>query len=231
MKTEPNRIYFLDNPYPNGHKVSKFIWSGRIDENETIWFDFHLETDDYYSEDENNDIAEEPESDWKAKIVWGNYHSCKISSTYWGEENKGIRISNNSEKLNFNDFIKNELIVDEIPLDEGYDFEDLAFNIFLLGHDSCANHKIIFKENVNDYNIEWTGKIALTYGGDYDFAYDFKANINNVKFDGFYYPKSWTLEKAKEVFNKKIEGFWNYEFIDLNPKSNKREYKLVQREK
>lgn len=231
MKIEPNRIYFLDNPYPNGHRISKFIWSGRIDENQVIWFDFHLETDDYYAEDENNDDTEEPESDWKAKVVWGNYHSCKISSTYWGEENKGIRINNNSEKLNFDNCIKNELTVDKIPLDADYDYEDLAFNIYLLGHDSCANHKIIFKENVNSYGIEWTGKIALTYGGDYNFSYDFIAHIHNVKFDGFYYPKTWTLEKAKEIFHKNIEDFGNYEFINLNPKSNKNEYKLMKLEK
>ena len=100
MKTEPNRIYFKGNPYPNGHQISKFIWSGRIDEDQNIWFDFHLESDKYYAEDESDDV-EEPESDWKAKIVWGNYHSCKISSTYWGEENKGIKLSKNFGKLNF----------------------------------------------------------------------------------------------------------------------------------
>ena len=231
MKTEPNRIYFLDNPYPNGHKVSEFIWSGRVDEDETIWFDFHLETDNYYSEDENNDEPEEEESNWKSKIVWGNYNSCKISSICWGEENKGIKISDNSEKLNFNNCINKELMIDILPLDEYYDYEDLAFNIYLLGHDSCANHKIIFKENENNYDIEWTGKIALSYSGDDEFNYDFKANINNVKFDGFYFPTSWSLEKAKEVFHKNFEDFENYEFVDIDPEIEIREYKLVRREK
>lgn len=230
MKTEPNRIYFKGNPYPNGHKISKFIWSGRIDENQNIWFDFHLESDKYYAEDESDDI-EEPETDWKAKIVWGNYHSCKISSINWGEENKGIKLSKNFGKFNFDSCIKNEFVVDKIPLHEDYDYQDLAFDIYLLGHDSSANHKINFEANDINYNIQWSGKIALTYGGDYNFDYEFMANINNVKFDGFHYPKSWTLEKAKEVFLKNIENFDEYQFIDLNPKSNKREYKLVRREK
>lgn len=228
MNKEPNRIYFIDNPYPNGHKISKFIWSGRLDENEDLWFDFHLETEKYYTNDEINteDEEEESESSWKSKGVWTNYGRCILSSTFWGGEDKGIKINTKGEKFKMDNYLQQTLIADNLPLEDDYDEDELALNIYLLGHDSCANHSIKFNKNQNDYDIEWTGKIALTYCGDYDFEHDFTAVIQNVKFDGFHFPKEWTLEKVKEVFEKIIDDFDKFEFIDLNPKSNIREYKL-----
>ena len=220
------RIYFLDNPYPNGHQIKEFVWSGRLDESEKLWFDFHLETDDYYAEDETGDL-DEPESDWKAKSVWGNYHNCTISSTYWGELG-GIRIDNSVNKFHFDNLLQTELSVDTLPIEDNFDYEGLAFHIYLLGHDSCADHKLKFSKNEN-YDIEWTGKIALTYGGDYEFKYEFIGIIQNIKFDGFHFPNTWTIEKAKEIFDSKLSNFEEFEFVDLNPKSNKREFKLAQR--
>lgn len=232
MKTTSNRIFFSGNPYPDGHEISKFIWSGRVDENQFIWFDFHLETVDYYAEDETEEEDfDEEESDWKAKIVWENYHSCKISSTFWSEEDKGIRVSDDLGKLNFKTCIQNPLMVDNFPLAEDCAYEDLAFDIYLLGHDSCANHRLMIDKDVSGFRIEWTGKIALTYSGDANFIYDFNATINHVKFDGFYYPPSWSLEKANDFFKQHLEDFEDFEFMDVNPKSNQRVYKLMRIEK
>lgn len=224
LKKQPNRIYFRDNPYPKGHRIKKFVWSGRLDEDEQLWFDFHLETDDYDAEDNTEDI-EEPESDWKAKIVWGNYHSCTISSNEW--HSGGIKIQSSNEKFDFNTLPQKELTADTFPLETDFDFNDLAFHIYLLGHDSCANHQIKFYKKGNDsFDIEWRGKIALTYGGEDEFKHDFTALVQDVKFDGFYLPKDLGLEKAKAVFDRKLKDIDNYQFVDLNTKSNKREYKL-----
>ncbi|WP_228455342.1 hypothetical protein [Chryseobacterium sp. Tr-659] len=74
METE-NKIYFLHNPYPNDHKTVTFNWYGRIDEDESVWLDFHLKTENYYTNDEDL-------SDWDSKIVWRNYHTCTLLSTY-----------------------------------------------------------------------------------------------------------------------------------------------------
>ena len=62
--------------------------------------------------------------------------------------------------------------------------------------------------------------------GDDEFLHDFKAQIFNAEFEGFHYPKTWSVEKATEIFKARIAHFEAYEFVDLNPKSNKREYKL-----
>lgn len=225
---KPNRIYFLENPYPNGHALEEFEWSCRIEEDETIWFDLHLKTKNYYAEDDtnlNDEEDEDAESDWESKGVWENFHRCTMSSIFWGDN--GIKINTSSEKVVFNDLIKNDLLADTFPLDDDYDYDDVAFGIYLLGHDSCANHRIqITPTTPNRFDIDWSGKIALTYVGDDEFRYDFKLHLQNVEFDGFHYPKTWSLEKASEFFKTRFADFEDYEFVDLNPKSNKREYKF-----
>lgn len=222
-----SKIYFLNNPYPNGHKIVTFKWSGRIDEDESLWFDFHLKTENYHADDDHeSDEEEENLSDWDSKIVWGNYHTCTLSSTYWGGQ-RGIRVDKPGEKLDFDAIVKNDLFSNDLPTNHNFDDDDFAFNIYLLGHDSCAGHRIQFsKTDHRHYNITWTGKIALTYSGDDEFSYDFKAQIHHAEFEGFYYPTTWSLEKATEVFKAKLVDFDEYEWVDLNPKSNKREYKL-----
>ncbi|MGX5685238.1 hypothetical protein ACWKWW_11780 [Chryseobacterium cucumeris] len=222
-----SKIYFIENPYPDGHTIENFSWSGRIDEYGFIWFDFHLKTEKYYANDnENNEEEDEDLSDWDSKIVWRNYHACTLSSNYWGEQ-RGIRINNLDEKLDFDAVVQNDLFSNDLPSEHHSDDDDLAFNIYLLGHDSCAGHQIRFSKKENHrYDIIWTGKIALTYAGDHEFSHDFKAEIVNAEFEGFHYPKTWSLEKATEMFKARLAGFEAYEFVDLNPKSNKREYKL-----
>ena len=66
--SETDRIFFKDNPFPLGHKIEKFVWSGRLDSERGLLFDFHLQTVDYNAEDKSDDIGP-PESDWKAKIA------------------------------------------------------------------------------------------------------------------------------------------------------------------
>lgn len=56
-----SKIYFLNNPYPNGHQIIAFNWRGRIDEDKSVWFDFHLKTEKYYADDQNEDIEEATE--------------------------------------------------------------------------------------------------------------------------------------------------------------------------
>ncbi len=66
-----SKIYFTDNPYPNGHNIEEFSWSGRIDEYGSIYFDFHLKTENYYANDDENEEDEaEGLPDWDSKIVW-----------------------------------------------------------------------------------------------------------------------------------------------------------------
>ncbi|MGG7468927.1 hypothetical protein ACVVIH_08245 [Chryseobacterium arthrosphaerae] len=75
----------------------------------------------------------------------------------------------------------------------------------------CAGHQIRFsKTDHNRYNMIWTGKIALTYAGDDEFSHDFKAEIFNAEFEGFHYPKTWSVEKATEMFKARLANFEAY---------------------
>jgi hypothetical protein len=230
-----NRIFFKDNPYPLGHVIKEFVWSGRMDEDGEFYFDFHLKTDNYYVEDlayldedaddeEDNDLG-----DWGSKSVWCNYQKCTMSSTYWGDD--GLLIDSAKPKLNFTNWPNTRLTADTLPPDlimpADLEWDDLALHIYLLGHDACANHQMDITQNGATFNIAWTGKIALAYAGENEFRYDFSAHIADVKFDGFTYPQTMSQAQAREKFAKIIANLDDFEFVDLNPKSNKREYKFA----
>lgn len=175
---EADRIYFKDNPWPEGHPIKEFTWSAKeVDGN--VWFDMHLKSADYYSE-RNIEYGQDTDypSDWEAPIVWNNYHSCTLSSNYW--HNGGFKVCTKEEYTP--EFLNGlEVEVDSHPkLPENLD--DLAFHIYLLGHDAVAQHRIKF-ERIGDsmrFKIIWSGKIALAYSGDYEFKHDFYALISNA---------------------------------------------------
>jgi hypothetical protein len=235
-----NRILFKNNPYPNGHVIKQFVWGGHMDEDDKFYFDFHLKTDNYYAEDPNHFSDAEPTEEeldaesWDSKIVWGNYHTCTMSSTYWGSN--GILIDANQfnaaqPKLNFAKWSSMRLTADTLPTDlvmpADLEWDDLALHIYLLGHDACANHQIDITQNGATFNIAWIGKIALAYMGEDEFKHDFSATISDVKFDGFNYPQTLSQAQAREYFAKVIANLDDFEFVDLNPKSNTREYKFA----
>lgn len=174
----------------------RFIWSGHINE-DGLWFDFHLESADY--DEENNELDDQDDeevSDWKAKVVWNNYHSCTLSTTYWGEAS-GFQVGKELNQFDIRQLSSKEYNVD--PLSK-YDFENPSFIIYLLGHDSVAEHRIHFSENdLKQFDIKWDGKIALSYAGQYEFLHSFEANLFNVCFQGFDIPEEISDKRALEL--------------------------------
>ena len=177
---QSNRIYFIGNPWPEEHPIKTFDWQAKVKDNE-VWFDFHLESADYYSEREIEDDEDaEYESDWKAPLVWESFHSCTLSSNYWHEG--GFRVCKTSEySPEFLDGL--ELEVDMHP-ERIEDWEDMAFHVYLLGHDAVAYHKIKFlrEKNTDKFSILCNGRAAQAYVGDYEFKYSFQFTVNNQKF-------------------------------------------------
>lgn len=171
-----SRIFFLGNPWPEGHPIKEFEWSVEL-RGDRIWCHVHLCSADYYSE-RDIELDEEPESDWAAPIVWGNYHRCILSSTYWGHA--GFDLCGAED---FTPDVLDGLTLEIDPNPEDVeDFYDLAFGLYLLGHDACGKHRLTFSQIGQSprFNIIWMGKIAKAYVGDYEYRYDFIANINNV---------------------------------------------------
>lgn len=40
--TSFGRIFFPGNPWPEGHRIKEFAWSGRLDAKTGLWFDLHV---------------------------------------------------------------------------------------------------------------------------------------------------------------------------------------------
>ncbi|MEQ5391677.1 hypothetical protein ABN236_06295 [Proteus sp. fly-1013] len=243
MTTPSHTITFIDSAYPKPHNIEEFVWSGRLDKHGQLWFDLHLRSASYYlsegkdypddiDEDELDDEEEYTSLvDWQSRIVWDNYHRCTLSSTFWSDE-KGILLSTGEVPFDFDNFITHQFNVDTAPQinhseDEDEPTEISAFSIYLLGHDECKNHQIHFQRQQNNtYHINWSGKIALTYGGFDEFIHQFIARLENISFDGFYFPKTWDLDKATVEFKKVLSHFEHYEFTLINPKSQIQQWKL-----
>jgi len=202
------RIWFIGNAWPNGHRIKEFVWSAALDPRSGLRFHLHMESANYFEEDDEDDDYQEPEfdsfdpdDDWKSKEVWSNYRSCTLSSTQWGHA--GLLVGTESAPFDPSSLFDQTFEADPLPvnLDE---WEKLGFGLYLTGHDSAAAHSIRFRKSAEPQSVEldWTGKIALTYIGSTDFRYSFRAKIGPVRFKGITLPPGLDRAKADELLAK-----------------------------
>ena len=178
------RIKFPGNPWPKGHPIKAAAWTARLTR-EGLRFDFHVESADYDAEDDRDDRAP-PGSDWKARNVWNNYHRCTLSSTRW--ENQGFLAATPGDPIDLDrlegaGFLVDEVEGDELPPD--VELEELAFGIYLLGHDAVAHHRIRFgkRRGPRTYDVRWRARIALVYAGDSMFAHRLDATLPRLRLE------------------------------------------------
>ena len=180
FKMQADRIYFPGSPWPEGHAIAEFAWTARVVDGE-VWFDLHLKSADYYAERDFDDEDEDEDlGDWESPSVWSNYHACTLSSTFWG--NPGFRVCRAEQYTP--EFLNGlEVLVDPHP-EAVEDWDQLAFHIYLLGHDAAARHKIRFErlQGSDLFKIVWTGAIAAAYVGQYEFKHAFSAAISSAQF-------------------------------------------------
>jgi hypothetical protein len=185
------RIYFPGNPWPEGHALKELTWSVRIEPARGLFFDLNLESTEYYAErridDDGDEEAGELRSDFEAPGVWGNYHACTLSSNRW--HHGGCLAGSDEAPLSFAGLADRTFVVDD-PSSPEFDEADLearAFHIYLLGHDAVADHRIRFtlQGTTGMWNLDWTGRIALAYAGDYELRYTFRVEASELSFAGF----------------------------------------------
>lgn len=171
-----NRIWFHNNPWSEGHPIEELVWSARR-VGEDVWFDFHIQTDNYFAErDIEEDEEEEYDSCWESPGVWANYGRCTLSSTQW--HRGGFKVCHVDEySADYLDGIN--LTVDNDPKKEE-EWDARAFHIYLLGHDAVAHHSITFVRQGNShlFNIHWAGCIAQAYIGHDEFDRTFEMDIH-----------------------------------------------------
>jgi hypothetical protein len=176
------RIRFPGNPWPKGHGVAAAAWTAALSA-EGLRFHLHLRSEDYDADDDRDD-AREPASDWKARIVWNNYHACTLSSTQWGHP--GFLVATPGTPIDLEKLAGKTLRVDRVDGDElpaELDHDDFAFGIYLLGHDSVADHRIRFvkRRGPATYDVHWRARVALTYAGDTALAHRLEATLPKLR--------------------------------------------------
>jgi hypothetical protein len=176
------RIKFAGNPWPKGHPIAAAAWTAVLTR-EGLRFDLHVESAEYRAEDDREDTREQS-GDWKARNVWNNYHRCTLSSTKW--ENQGFLAASPGDPIDLGRLEGGGFHVDpvegnELPPD--VELEDLAFGIYLLGHDAVADHRIRFvkRRGPLTYDLHWRARIALVYAGENRFAHRLDATLPKLR--------------------------------------------------
>ncbi|MEL6753022.1 MAG: hypothetical protein AAFO57_03260 [Pseudomonadota bacterium] len=220
MSQPSGRIWFPGNPWPDGHALKEVELWGILSGENHPWAEpgLHLHlcvrSQDYDAEmsEAERDAAYDGESEeidqgidrssWQSYIVWGNYHACRI------ETNVGPRLGSNGEPFDLAWLDGKHFALDPIDPDaEFIDFDSQAFHCYILGHDAVAGHDLRFKASgaPGHFDINWTGKVALAYGGDEVYRYDFRAEARHVPFQGFMSPPWYDLvQEKKGLFGKTV---------------------------
>lgn len=197
------RIWFPNNPWPKGHAIERASWSGRLHESGTLYFDFDIASADYSAGDRDDDDDDDLDAgDWESKIVWNNYHRCSLSSTKWGDA--GVPVASAKQRLDWTKLDGRTLRVDPAKNTMPEDDDQLAFGIYLLGHDGVADHAIRFTRKGKTWSIDWKAKIALVYTGDYDLEHRMKLELRGMTFGGFAIPKRMTPKTARTLFDAAV---------------------------
>jgi hypothetical protein len=202
------RIVFPGNPWPDGHAIKDFQLLAALRPGTSVRVLMHLQTEDYDAARKiDYDDDHEHDSVWEASRVWGNYHNCVLSATHWGiDGSSGFPVHDASARFDVDALAGTEFCVDHVA-GERIDIEDdqLAFHLYLLGHDTAADHRIAFNAlGSGRFAINWSGRIALTYVGSTTLRHAFKAHIPDTPFLGVTVLDCRSLDEAKAALARHV---------------------------
>jgi hypothetical protein len=189
------RIWFAGNPWPQGHRLESCEMVGLIDPRRGAYIDgivegpalslaIELKSAPYDEGDDPSDRDALGADDWTSKIAWNNYGSAWIGSTASGAM-PGFQVSDGIIPFKHDDDAYH-FMVDRLPL-ELASFSDFfqrqAFGCYVLGHDAVADHDIRLHSRTSDgsYQLDWTGRLALAYGGAETFDHGFVVQASGVR--------------------------------------------------
>jgi hypothetical protein len=185
-KPSYGRIYFKGNPWPAGHRIAVFKWTGYFEPRTGLWFGFELTSAEYGEEgpppnfDESE--AADPDDDWMN--CW--YENQCLLTPADGERG-GFLVGTPQEPLSFASLTKREFRVDALPL-EG----PAAFHAYVsdpAGHTPIGDHRIRFVERLDgpfEFSVNWRGLVATSARRDAEIDCEFEARIERARFGGFH---------------------------------------------
>ncbi|MGB0908184.1 MAG: hypothetical protein ACPGVT_11880, partial [Maricaulaceae bacterium] len=134
--------------------------------------------------------------------------------TFWGHKGLVLTPTNQFERADLaRRFEADNVNGDTLTNAPNMDYDEMCFGIYLLGHDTAANHVINITANKKDnFDISWEGQIALTYIGHEDLKHRFKAVIQNITFAGFDLPAENTETHKAEILKHLAQpNDWRFE--------------------
>jgi len=172
-----SRVWFPGNPWADdGHAVKTFNWTAETFEGD-VWFLFRLETENYNVEEASKPVSsgEASSSSWEQPEAWEKFDRSLLNSE------DGFCVGP-LDDYDADDLDGRTFAVDPLPLEEGWEPEDLIFQSYILGHDSVADHRITLTSRLDsdNFDIDWTCKVALTYSGETEFRHGFHATIKDI---------------------------------------------------
>jgi hypothetical protein len=203
-----SRIWFARNPWPRGHRVIRCDWSGRLDDL-GLWFDLHLQSASYTEgdppppDDDDEDEDESDAGDWAARGVWSNYGRCTLSSTMWPGYHAGLLVGSADTPLDLDRLVRRGVRADSLPAGPAevalLGERKRAVGLYLLGHDTAADHHLRLIPTGPRAHLDWTGRIALTYVGAKTFRHTFRAVVARPRFTGFAITPGLPLDVARDL--------------------------------
>lgn len=174
------RIRFPGNPWPAGHNLRIIEMTVRGDEEGNLRLHFNLESDEYDAEGP----GAAPRADtgpWGQAAEWIKHKNMIMSSLRW--DNAGFRLPSPRHSFDESKLDGMTLEADaakSVKLDAAA--ESLAVGIYLLGQDLCAGHRVkLTRTALNEFDLHWTGSVALTWLGDKDFDHEFEIDATGVR--------------------------------------------------
>lgn len=207
----PSRVYFDGNPWPDGHAIVAAAFGLQIAEDEhtdelTLWARLSFTTERYAE----SGPGIQGTTDWASPLVWQNYQQCTMRS----DEELPLGTARNPAELGG----AFELRADHFDGDLAR--KKLAFRPYLLGHDAASHHVIRFSPHGPlSFTIDWTGRIALTYAGDYTPRYTFRAHLTDVPLANVTTFHAQTLTDATDQLRTLTRGLPEGTRLAPHPKS------------
>ena len=142
---------------------------------------------------------------WQSTGVRDNDHRCNIEAA------NGFHIDTRKQPLSMKSLAGRSFKVDTKPRE----WDDVAFDIYLVGDDSIAQHVVTFTSRKPDgrFAIDWKGKACLSYVGATEYKHRFHTHIFATKYESIRIPDQLTHQQAKNFLIEFVSDVSDFRLV------------------